>query len=168
MDGIVLVEDSRQKPGRHDKKEAYWQRKGIRVIRSKLYAGDITLLHNQRVCVDTKANLDEWASNIVHDHARVAHEADRAHENGIRLIFLIENSEGICTIEGIRQWSNPRWHKWQKQKSKPNRKPPVTSEYLAKATKTFAEHHHCQFAFSSPENAGRAVLYLLTGKDFGS
>ena len=166
MSEFVLMTDTRQHEHKHDAKEAYWSRKGIKVIRSKLYCGDITLLHDQRVCIDTKANLGEWASNIVHDHARVAAEADRAYENGIRLVFLIENNEGIRSIDEIAKWSNSRWRRWHKQRS--GQKPPISSEQLAKATKTFAEHHHCIFAFTSVENAGRAVLYLLTGKDFGS
>ena len=166
MSEFVLMTDTRQHEHKHDAKEAYWSRKGIKVIRSKLYCGDITLLHDQRVCIDTKANLGEWASNIVHDHARVAAEADRAYENGIKLVFLIENDEGIRSIDDIAHWSNSRWRRWHKQR--PNQKPPISSEQLMKATRTFAAHHHCIFAFTSVENAGRAVLYLLTGKDFGS
>lgn len=163
---IILVEDTRNQIGRHQAKNDYFTRKGVKVIRSKLYAGDYSLLHNQSICIDTKENLGEWAGNIVHDHARVAAEADRAYENGIRLIFLIENNEGIRSIDDIAKWSNSRWKRWKKQK--PNQRPPISSEQLAKATQTFAKHHHCVFAFTSVENAGRAVLYLLTGKDFGS
>ena len=166
MSEIILVEDTRNQIGRHQAKNDYFARKGVKVIRSKLYAGDYSLLHNQSVCIDTKENLGEWASNIVHDHKRVADEADRAYENGIKLIFLIENNEGIRSIDDIAKWSNSRWRRWRKRKS--GQKPPISSEQLAKATRTFAAHHHCIFAFTSVENAGRAVLYLLTGKDFGS
>lgn len=165
MSEIILVEDTRNKPEKHNAKNAYFAKKGVKVIRSKLYAGDYSLLHNQSVCIDTKENLGEWASNIVHDHKRVAAEADRAYENGIKLIFLIENNEGIRSIDEIAKWSNSRWRRWHKQRS--GQKPPISSEQLAKATQTFAKHHHCLFAFTSVENAGRAVLYLLTGRDYG-
>ena len=165
MSEIILVEDTRNQIGRHQAKNDYFARKGVKVIRSKLYAGDYSLLHNQSVCIDTKENLGEWASNIVHDHKRVAAEADRAYENGIKLIFLIENNEGIRSIEDIAKWSNSRWKRWHKQRS--GQKPPISSEQLMKATRTFAEHHHCIFAFTSVANAGRAVLYLLTGRDYG-
>ena len=162
---IVIVEDTRNKPDRHIAKNEYFAAKGIKVIRSKLYAGDYSLLHDQSTCVDTKENLGEWASNIVHDHKRVAAEADRAYENGIKLVFLIENDENIRSIDDIAHWSNSRWRRWHKQR--PNQKPPISSEQLAKATQTFAKHHHCLFAFTSVANAGRAVLYLLTGRDYG-
>ena len=166
MNSLIIVEDSRNKIGAHGLKNAYFARKGIKVIRSKLYAGDYTLLHDQRICVDTKENLGEWASNIVHDHDRIANEADRAHENGIRLIFLVENTEGIRSIDDIAKWSNRRYQMHKRKKT--NKRPPISSAQLAKATRTFAEHHHCTMVFSSPENAGRAVLYLLTGKDYGT
>lgn len=165
---IVIVEDTRNKPGLHDAKNAYFRRKGIQVIRSKLYVADYSLLHDMRVCVDTKEHVDEVVSDLIHQHERFRNEADRAYENGIRLYILVENTEGIRTLEDIRGWSNPRYHKYlrNRSKSKP-KKPPIANEQLYKAMKTFSERHHCKFVFTSPESAGRAVLYLLTGKDWG-
>ena len=163
MQQIALVEDTRQQANRHDLKHDYFDKKGIRVISSKLFVGDYTLLMNQSVCVDTKKDIAELYGDMYQSHERFRNEADRAKANGITLYILVENREGVRAIDDIANWENPQLKK-KRQKGK---KPPVPNESFVKALKTFSERHGAIFRFVSPENSGRAVMYLLTGKDWG-
>ena len=163
MQQIVLVEDSRQQVGKHDMKHEYFDRRGIKVIRSKLWVGDYALLNNMSICVDSKKDISELYGDMYQSHERFRNEADRAKENGIRLYILVENRDGIRTIDDLIRWENP-----QLKKRRPKgKKPPVPNEQFVKALKTFSERHGAVFKFVSPENSGRAVMYLLTGKDLG-
>lgn len=162
---MTIVEDSRQHSGKHELKEKYFKEHGIDTVTSKLYAGDYSLLNNMSVCIDTKKDFNEVVGNLTHDHKRVADECDRAYEHGIQLIFLIENTENITNINEVHKWSNKRYKVYCYNHKKG--RPPVSSKRLEKMMKTFEIHHHCKFYFCSPESAGRAIIYLLTGKDFG-
>lgn len=160
---IILVEDSRQQIHKHDTKHEYFQRKGIKVIRSKLYVADYALLTDMRVCVDTKYSISELYQDMYQSHERFRNEADRAKDNGIRLYILVENKKGFRCIDDLLDWNNP-----QLKKSRPKgKKPPVPNDQFVKALHTFSDRHGAVFRFVSPENSGRAILYLLTGKDFG-
>lgn len=163
---ITIQIDSRQHHGKHDLKDKYFAEHGIDTITSKLYSGDYTLLTNQSVCIDTKASFNEIVSNMTVDHKRVAAECDRAYEHGIKLVFLIENSDGITNIDEVHKWKNPRYVMWLKKGKKG--RPPVSSKRLEKILKSFEVSHHTKFYFCSPESAGRAIVFLLTGQDLGA
>ena len=87
---ITIIEDSRQQRGQHDLKSAYFKSAGIKVIRSKVVAGDYVLLNDMSRTVDTKKGLNEIVNNLVHDHERFRREADFCKDNGIEFIVLIE------------------------------------------------------------------------------
>lgn len=163
MGQIVLVEDTRNKVGLHDLKNAYFEQKGIKVVRSKLFTGDYALLNNMSVCIDTKQSISELYGDMYQQHERFRAEADRAMENGIKLVILVENKEGISTVDDIIKWQNPQL----KRNRKNGKKPPVPNDTFIKALKTFSERHGAIFRFISPESSGRAIIYLLTGKDLG-
>ena len=163
MQQIVLVEDTRQQAGKHDLKHEYFDRKGIKVVRSKLFVGDLALLTDMSVCVDTKYSISELYSDMYHSHERFRNEADRAMANGIKLYILVENRQGVRSIDDLIQWKNPQFSK----KTPKNKKRPVPNDQFIKALKTFSRRHGAAIRFVSPENAGRAVMYLLTGKDWG-
>ena len=61
---MILLEDSRQKEGKHQYKKRYFERNGIEVRRTKLYVGDYTLPTDQSVCIDTKKDLQEVVMDI--------------------------------------------------------------------------------------------------------
>lgn len=163
MGQIVLVEDTRNKVGLHDLKNAYFEQKGIKVVRSKLFVGDYALLNNMSVCIDTKNSISELYLDMYQQHERFRAEADRATENGIKLVILVENKDGISTVDDLLNWNNPQL----KRNRKKGKKPPVPNDTFIKALKTFSERHGVIFKFISPESSGRAVIYLLTGIDLG-
>lgn len=162
---VTLIEDTRQQTGRHDAKHEYFDRKGIKVIRSKLPAGDYALLTDMSRVVDTKQDLQEVYSNLIQDHERFRREADFCKDNGISLTILVEES-GIHKLSDVKFWQNPRLVKYHKKTG--NRgKPPVNGNQLWKIMYTFSERHGCRFRFCSPQSAGRTVMFLLTGEDYG-
>ena len=172
---ITIIEDTRQQTGRHELKHEYFERKDINVVRSKLPAGDYALLTDMSRVVDTKQDLQEVYSNLIQDHERFRREADFCKEHGIKLTILVEEP-GIYRLDDVRRWKNPRMRRYEKIKEMhshgkwkkiPEKKPPVNGEQLWKIMYTFSERHGCRFRFCSPKSAGRTVMYLLTGEDYG-
>ena len=59
---MTIISDTRQQAGKHTLKEEYFERNGIKVIRSKLPVGDYANIKDLSVVVDTKANIQEVIS----------------------------------------------------------------------------------------------------------
>ena len=70
---MTILEDTRQKPGKHDVKAKAFQDAGMDVYRCKLPFGDYAPV--PPVSIDTKRNIDEIAGNICgKEHARFIRE----------------------------------------------------------------------------------------------
>lgn len=190
---LTICEDTRNKPGKHNAKNEYFRQNGIEVLRLPLPVGDYVLMNDAIAAmlqstpdvakkdflglhtrsVDTKFSLSEVYSCVIQDHARFAREADRAVENGIELIILVEE-HGVKSIDDVQYWRNPHYAfsmrryqraMWLKKNNKWSGKriaPPVTSKGLMDKMKTFAEHHNCTWEFCEPEEAGAKVVEILT------
>ena len=103
---MKLYEDSNQKQGHHTLKNKYWQSKGIYVDRShRLIVGDYMLSLDAKISVDTKQDLVELASNMFCDKQRFEKECIRAKNNGIKLIFLIEEK---FDKQKLLKWQAPK------------------------------------------------------------
>lgn len=61
---MILLSDTRQQSGKHDIKESYFKSRNIQLMRTKLYCGDYTLPVDQRVCIDTKKDIQELIGDI--------------------------------------------------------------------------------------------------------
>ena len=174
---MIILEDSRQQVGKHDKKHEWFAEHGIEIRRTKLWKGDYTLPTDQSICIDTKKDFQEVISNITEQHDRFAREADEAAEAGIRLIFLVENDGGevkngsgiynpvITRIEDVHKWKNPRLFILKNGKQKyPRATKGVT---LQKMLMSFASHHHCEFQFCHSRDSARRIVEILTGGKVG-
>lgn len=174
---MILLCDTRQQQGKHSQKEAWFQKNGIEVRRTKLYVGDYTLPTDQSVCVDTKKDFQEIIGNLTQGHERLEEEAERAKEAGIRLIFLIENDGGevkkgtgiynpvITKLEDVHKWKNPRLFIMYRGKQKyPRATKGIT---LQKMLYSFASHHGCEFQFCHSRDSAQRIVELLTGKENG-
>ena len=143
---------------------------GHKIVRSKMYVGDITLLENQTICIDLKQNLQEVYSNIIQGNVRFKNECIRAKEAGIRLIVLIAD-EHIRDINEVHTWDNPRLRKWETVKAaqekgkllhiKLSPKPPVPSAQLQRAMETMGERYGVQWQFCPKEETGMRILKIL-------
>lgn len=122
------------------------------MIRCALPFGDY--IKTPPVSVDTKASMQEIAQNIggtSEEHARFRRELVKAKDNGCHLYILIENEDGIRSIDDVARWWNPRLAESPKA---------ITGERLAKAMATMQDRYGCTFVFCPPEKAA-GMIYLI-------
>lgn len=169
---MIILEDTRNQIGKHDKKSEYFKNNGIEVKRTKLYVGDYTLPVNQGICVDTKKDIQELIGDICgKQHERFRNELIRAEESGILLYILVEDDGGYCdykktiynkpvnNLNDLFRWKNPRSFIWRKGKQLyPNA---TKGSVLAKACITMQNKYGCRFVFCRKKDSGRRIIELL-------
>lgn len=149
-----VIEDSRQKAGKHERKHAYWESRSVFYERHELPVGDYALW--PRVAVDTKASIVEIAGNLRTDHVRFRNECIRAKENGCLLIVLVENNQGITCLADLERWTEST-----KSFCKRHGKHRYIGRTLARQMRTMTERYGVLWAFCRPDEAGAKVLELL-------
>lgn len=147
---MIIIEDSRQQKNKHELKHAHFNEMGVQLIRCKLPFGDYSNVPN--VSVDTKANMLEIAQNIGSDHKRFKNECIAARDAGCQLIILVENNDGITSIDDVSKWINPDII------YRPNA---ITGERLQKAMKTMSERYGVRFEFCNPNDSASRIMELL-------
>lgn len=147
---MVIIEDTRQKSGMHELKHSHFEKMGVQLVRNMLPFGDYAV--PPKVSVDTKANMDEIAHNIGSDHQRFKRECIAARDAGCQLIILVENSDGISSVNDVHRWINPDLI---------YRPRAITGERLEKAMKTMSERYGVRFEFCEPEEAAVKIMELL-------
>lgn len=152
---MTILEDTRQKPGKHDIKAESFQSAGVGVYRCKLPFGDYAPV--PPVSIDTKRNIDEIAGNICGaEHARFIRECKAARDAGCKLIILVENEYGIDDISKVHFWQNPRSVYSPKC---------VQGDRLQRAMETISERYDVEFRFCKPEESGGIIIEIL--KQYG-
>lgn len=194
---MTLISDKAQQSGKHVIKERWWANNGIEVLYHPLPVGDYVLVNDKiadvikrkadrgietkkmdfvgtyDVVVDTKRDLNEIEGDIIgKSHARFRDECILAQNNGIKLYILVENTNGIKSIQDVFRYTSTRRLRWLKynklhQEGKALNvpipaKPPVSGEQLAKAMLTMQLKYGCTFLFCTPTQAGEKVIELLT------
>lgn len=153
----TIIVDTRQQEGKHDLKHEQLAAQGFTLLRCKLPYGDYAIL--QSITVDTKRDIAELAYDIHNDHARFRRECVGARDNGIKLVILTENTEGITSLGTLSNWREP---KSQFVKRKYARQP-IDGSRLAKACFTMSRKYGVVFDFCKPEEAADRIIELLTG-----
>ena len=176
---MIILEDSRNKTGKHTKKNQYFESQGIRVERTKLYVGDYTLPTDQSICIDTKENIQELIGDICgKQHERFRSELVRAQESGIQLYILVENEGGfigksnvitptIKRLEDLHKWINPRLFIMCRGKDGKfiQKYPTATNgQRLMKICMTMESKYGCKFLFCRPTESGQIIVNLLNKK----
>lgn len=194
---LIIVEDKGQQSGKHEIKHQWFEQHSVELLQAPLPVGDYILhtdivsdviqrkakrgvdlkkldfLGSYNVCVDTKKDMQEIIGNICgKQHERFRDECILAQNNDIRLYILVENLDGIRSVEDVSNWRNPRMKRYETIVSKHKegkwmriplpKAPPTTGDRLAKAMKTMEEKYSCRFMFCRPEEAGERILELLT------
>lgn len=149
-----IIEDTRQKTGMHDTKHIKFDEMGVKLVRNMLPFGDYALIPS--ISVDTKQNMKEIAQNINGSHQRFKNECVRAKEAGCHLIILVENEDGISSIDEVHTWKNPDLI---------YRPSSITGDRLEKAMKTMSARYGVQFEFCKPEDSAKRILELLGVSD---
>lgn len=193
---MTIIEDKAQQENKHLQKHEWWEKNKINYERFPLPAGDYIIANEKvmdvisrkqkrgievkkmdflgtyDVAVDTKKDMQEIVGNICgKQHARFRDECILAQNNGIKLYVLVENSEGIKTIDDVFHWRNPRLERYNKVAFMQNRgkwlyisnpkTPPTSGKTLAKAMLTMQLKYGVEFAFCRSDEAGKKVIELL-------
>ena len=127
----------------------YFDKKGIKWIRNKLYSGDVKLLNDTRVIIDLKANIEEIAHNLCNsqEHLRIKKELEKAKEIGCEeFIFLIKSN--IKSVDDLINWTST--------------KTKVKGSVLVKVMSTMRERYGCRLIVTTRANAPKKIIELLT------
>lgn len=153
---MVLLEDSRQQPGKHKNIDAYCKQQGIEIIRTKLLVGDYMLAGEGSggISVDTKSGVPEIAMDIFQQHDRFRAECETAQKCGIKLIVLIE--------EVLPQGRLDLWQSPLDRYGKPRCK--FDPAILRKAMYTMQDKYQVQFRFCDGRSTGKIMLEYLKGE----
>lgn len=184
---MILLEDTRNKQGKHDLKRQFWEENGIEVVRQVLPVGDYVLMNDKikalfdrtskrgattiprdnffgkySICVDSKQNIQELLKNVCSDeHGRFREECIKAQDNGIKLIVLVENKDGIECTRDLHRWVNPQlFIRKNGRQVHPNAVRGVT---LMKSCLTMEKKYGVEFRFCNPALAGSYILRILGG-----
>ena len=141
---MILV-DTREHKGKNDHILKSFDAAGIAWGRQKLDTGDY-MVPGGRVTVDRKKDLEEIAGNLCSKDRRFWREARRAHDDGLKLIVLIEEP-GITGIPDVRTWQ-----------SKHSR---VTGSNLAMQMLRLHMAYGIEFIFCEKADAGKWIMELL-------
>lgn len=152
---MVFIHDTRDKITKHRNVDEYLIAQGHKVVRSKLFVGDVSLLNDQSTSIDLKRNLAEVAVNVGQDHARFKRELERAQEYGIHLVFLVEHGGAIKTLEDVQNWSNPRL------KDHPLA---LSGQRLYKIMLTMQNKYGIEWLFCDKRCTGRRIVEILSGE----
>lgn len=150
---MVFIHDTRDKIAKHRNVDEYLITQGHKVVRSKLFVGDVSLLNDQSTSIDLKRNLAEVAVNVGQDHARFKRELERAQEYGIHLIFLVEHGGTVKSLEDVRNWNNPRL------KEHPLA---LSGERLYKIMLTMQNKYGIEWLFCDKRCTGKRIIELLS------
>lgn len=147
---MTIIEDTRQKSGMHELKHQHFEEMDVKLVRNMLPFGDYALPPS--ISIDTKADMAEIANNIGSDHKRFKNECIAARDAGCQLIILVENTEGISSVNEVHRWINPELI---------YRPRAITGERLQKAMLTMSERYGVQFEFCKPEESAKRIMELL-------
>ena len=153
---MVLLEDTRNQPGKHKNIEAYCRQQGIEIIRTKLLVGDYMLTGDGSggISVDTKQGVPELANNVFQSHERFRAECERAQRCNIQLIILTEE---VLPGGRLDLWKPPLGGD-----GKPKYK--FDPSILRKAMITMQERYGCSFRFCDGRSTGKVLLEYLKGE----
>ena len=146
----MLIEDSNNKPGKHEQKRKWWLSQGEDVRRYRLPYGDYAL--PPKISVDTKASLHEIATNLcgsIKEQARVREECKLARDCGAVLVFLIEVGKYKTSADLIGQDVHLKNGKT------------IPGVQLHRAMEIMAARYGCRFEFCPPSKSAERILEIL-------
>lgn len=168
---FTVICDTREQKWSHV--QQYFDQNGVRWMRSKLPIADFGRLDNLSIVIDRKASLTEVEGNLIQQHDRFRREAQRAQENGIRLIMLIEE-DCVRDLNGVSDWKNPRRARWEQLNRLHARgeklhiqigsRPPVTGAQLKQIMTTMAGKYGLEWRFCPRDRTGETILTILSGE----
>jgi len=144
----MIICDTREQKNEHILEWFIWHDVEYKV--EKLDTGDYMLEGSQGLTIDRKRNLGELCSNLFSgDRGRFWREIRRAHDEGIKLIVLVEHGGQIRKLDDVKKWRS----KYTK----------VTGMALYNEICRVSIAYGVEFLFCSKRTTGRRILELLEG-----
>lgn len=145
---MLIVEDTRQKDGKHQQKHIGFEELGVDLLRCKLPFGDYAL--PPAVSVDTKENLEEIAGNLcgsMKERDRFIRECKAAAAAGCQLVIMVETEHdgSLLDLGDIRIGSGKV----------------VTGLQLYRAMTAVSGRYGVRFVLVRPEDAAKEIMKLL-------
>lgn len=135
---------------------------GVQYVRSKLFVGDYMSLDNPRLVVDRKHNLAEIAYNFTEGKKtktgyrnRFEEEMATAQKHGIKIVFLIEHSSKVKTVEDVIAWKNPRLE------TSPLA---ISGERIYRKMLAFQNYYGVEFRFCDKRHTAQRIVEILGGE----
>ena len=150
---MIILEDTRNKPDKNVHIRLQLEKLGYKVERTKLYCGDYTLPTNQKICIDTKKDLQEVCGNLAQQHERFQAECVRAQEAGIKLIILVQEPN-VTQLADV-----PGWYNWRLKKNPKA----LNGLKLFKIMHTMIEKYGVEWQFCKKSDCGKRIVELLGG-----
>lgn len=147
---ITIIEDSRNKVGKHELKRKYWDENGTGLIRSALPFGDY--IKAPPIAIDTKQDATEIGQNMcgpMAEKKRFAAECKKAKDAGCKLIFLIEDSRFSCIDDLYGKQIFMHSGRF------------LSGDQLATAMHVMNGRYGCEFMFCNPKDSARIIEELL-------
>ena len=157
---MLLLEDTRQQPGKHRNIEAYCKQQGIEIVRTKLLTGDYMLAGAEfggikgDIVVDSKNGVGELAMDVFQSHLRFREECIVAQKCGIKLVILTEE---VLPGGLLENWRSPTG----KDGLPRHRFDPAV---LKKAMLTMQDKYGCIFRFCDGRSTGKVLMEYLKGE----
>ena len=149
---MTIQIDTREKARAIQLIKAEFKKQNIDTVTSKLWVGDYARIDNMTTVIDRKQNLLELASNVI--EKRFHAEIQRAHEHGIKIIFLVEHGRDITDLVDVLFWENPR------KKESPKC---ISGEHLFKAMNTMSDKYGVEWKFCQKTETGKRIIEILEG-----
>lgn len=166
---MILLSDTRQQAGKHRNVEAYCKRNGIELKSVCLDVGDYMFPEEYRqehgyplVSVDTKENILEICKNLMSsDHRRMRAECLRAQEQGIQLVFLVEELPPFGRLD---MWEVPKFQSSGRFHRYGDPMTLVQPSALRKACITMQEKYGVKFRFCTRRQSPARIIKYLKGE----
>ena len=145
-----IIVDTREQKYNHV--TDYFDKEGIKWVRSKLICGDYQNPLNPTIIIDRKKDLQEVAGNVCQQHERFVRELELAKELGYKMIILVEEPN-ITSLTNVCSWYN-----WRRKKNPKA----VNGKTLFKIMATMQDKYDVSWEFTTKQNCGKRIVELLT------
>lgn len=143
----MIIVDSREKKNQHILN--YFDRLGEQYQIQALSTGDYMDPDQPGITIDRKQDLQELAGNICTKDHRFWREARRSHDEGLKMIVLIEQGGQIRSMNDVKNWTS----KYTK----------VTGRRLYDEMFRLHVAYQIEFLFCDKGNTGKRILEILRG-----
>ena len=154
---LIMVQDAREKKGKHKNIEDYCANINLPIIRKMLNVGDYVLAtmengcikHINNISVDIKGGgLQELANDLYADKLAFNKKYKKCYKENIKLVVLIE--EKVNTLKELMCWNSKHTK--------------ITGRYLLELINDLKLSYGIKFQFCDKNQTGEILIKLLKGE----